>query len=113
MKISTYVILGLLPLSASVALAAKPFVETDFPWNEATSLHKQMIIDGVNQFASENPDCAVIDPASLRLDMEHGNPDYPSYAINCGEGDQKHTIFFTELDVKSKPAPARKRQQQP
>jgi hypothetical protein len=85
----------------AAAFAAGPFEEKDFTWDASTSLHKALIMAGVNKIARDDPRCADIDPASAHVDYNHGNPDNPAFAVTCGKSDHPVTVFFTKIDVEA------------
>ncbi|MES2624644.1 MAG: hypothetical protein V4628_05170 [Pseudomonadota bacterium] len=93
-------------LASTTSFAAGPFEEKDFTWDASTTLHKALIIAGVNKIAHDDPRCATIDPASARVDYNHGNPDNPAFAVNCGASDHPVTVFFTKIDVEAAAAAA-------
>ena len=88
-------------LASTTSFAAGPFEEADFNWDDSTSLHKDLIMAGVNKIAREDSRCAEIDPKSARVDYNHGNPDNPAFAVTCGTSDHPVTVFFTKIDVES------------
>ena len=88
-------------MTSSASFAAGPFTEKDFTWDASTSLHKELIIAGVNKIAREDSRCADINPASAQVDYNHGNPDNPAFMVTCGKSDHPVTVFFTKIDVEA------------
>lgn len=98
----------MLLVASSIAMAAGPFEENDFTWDASTNLHKELLIAGVNKIARDDPRCSEIDPASARVDYDHGNPDNPAFAVTCGTSDHPVTVFFTKIDERLNSGPQRR-----
>ena len=92
---------AMLLMTSTAVFAAGPFAEEDFTWDASTSLHKELLMVGVNKIARDDTRCADIDPASAHVDYNHGNPDNPAFAVTCGKADHPITVFFTKIDIEA------------
>lgn len=86
----------------ALSQAADKFEEKDFRWDPFLEHYKLVVIAGVNKMARENPNCAVIDPASVQ--PYGGTPDDPEFQVTCGEGDHVTHPHFSKTDITGDPA---------
>ena len=89
--------------------AAEPLGEADIKWDPVTLYYKETVIAGLNMLMREDSRCAVLDPQSVRMDMNGGTPDDPAFAVDCRNGDSKSVVFFSKFAVENaQPPPAKK-----